>query len=376
MSEGTAESMSGSGSEVETGAPAALVAEARAVSDTAAVPSRVRWPEIVIACGVIFSICYLAEIVLVVLLFSILAAFILAPLVDFLIGTFRIPRSLSSLIAVALLMVVGYGITYASYNQVVNFLHLLPKYSTRIREEVMTFRKQAESLNPLTASEDDKNAVTVRQPSPVNELLTRGFGSVGHALISFSFAPFLIYFMLSWQQHVRSATVMLFRMEHRHTAYRTLGAISRMIKAFVVANLLVGLFMVVVTIAIFGLYGLPFFVVVGALSGLLSLVPYMGLFLALLPLATVALGQIPSGDMIFLCLAVCFVHVFALNVMYPKLIGRSLRLNPLAVTIGLLFWGWFWGGMGLVLAIPILGATKIVFDNIEALRPWGAWLGE
>jgi predicted PurR-regulated permease PerM len=62
--------------------------------------------------------------------------------------------------------------------------------------------------------------------------------------------------------------------------------------------------------------------------------------------------------------------------MYPKLIGRSLRLNPLAVTIGLLFWGWFWGGMGLILAIPILGATKIIFDNVEATRPWGAWLGE
>ncbi len=334
-----------------------------------------RWPEIVIAAGVLLTIAYMAELVLVVLLFSILAAFILAPVVDFLIG-FRIPRSLASLIAVAILLLILYGITYASYNQVAHFLQLLPKYSTRIREEVMSFRKQAESLNPLTPSDDDKNTVTIRPSSPLADLLTRGFGSVGHALISFSFAPFLIYFMLSWQQHVRSATVMLFRMEHRHTAYRTLGAISRMIRSFVVANVLVGLFMVVVSIAVFGLYGLPFFVVVGTLSGFLSLVPYMGLFLALLPLTTVALGQVPSRDFIFVAATVSLLHVFALNVLYPKLIGRSLRLNPLAVTIGLLFWGWFWGGMGLVLAIPILGATKIVFDNIETLRPWGAWLGE
>jgi predicted PurR-regulated permease PerM len=337
--------------------------------------TRLRWPELIIATGVLLTICYVAELVLVVLLFSILAAFILAPVVDFLID-FHIPRSLASLLAVLLLLVVAYGVTYASYNQVVNFLRVVPKYSARIREEVMSFRKQAESLNPLTPSEDEKNVVTVRPPSPVNDLLTRGFGSVTHGLISFSFAPFLIYFMLSWQQHVRSATVMLFSMQHRHTAYRTLGAISRMIRSFVVSNLLVGLFMVVVSIAIFGLYGLPFFVVIGALSGALSLVPYMGLFLALVPLTTVALGQIPGGDFAFLCLAVAVLHVFALNVLYAKLIGKSLRLNPLAVTIGLLFWGWFWGGMGLVLAIPILGATKIIFDNVEALRPWGAWLGE
>lgn len=333
-----------------------------------------RWPEIVIACGVLLTICYVAELVLVVLLFSILAAFILAPLVDFLIGL-HLPRSLASLIAVTLLLLVGYGVTYASYNQVANFLGLVPKYSARIREEVMSFRKQAESLNPLTP-QNEKNVVTVVAPSPFNDLLTRGFGSVTHALISFSFAPFLIYFMLSWQQHVRSATVMLFRMEHRHTAYRTLGAISRMIRSFVVANLLVGLFMVVISIALFGIYRLPFFVVVGALSGSLSLVPYMGLFLALVPLTTVALGQVPSGEFIFLAAGVALLHVFALNVLYPKLIGRTLRLNPLAVTIGLLFWGWFWGGMGLVLAIPMLGATKIIFDNVESLRPWGAWLGE
>jgi len=353
-------------SEVETITPA--------VTTPPPAPPGRRWPEIVIACGVILTICYMAELVLVVLLFSILAAFILAPLVDFLID-FHIPRSLASLIAVTVLLLVGYGVTYASYNQVANFRRLVPKYSARIREEVMSFRKQAESLNPLTP-EEEKNVVTVRAPSPVNDLLTRGFGSVTHGLISFSFAPFLIYFMLSWQQHVRSATVMLFRMEHRHTAYRTLGAISRMIRSYIVANVLVGLFMVVISIALFGISGIPFFVVVGTLSGFLSLVPYMGLFLALVPLTTVALGQVPSGEFIFLAVAVGLLHVFALNVLYPKLIGRTLRLNPLAVTIGLLFLGWFWGGMGLVLAIPILGATKIIFDNIESLRPWGAWLGE
>ena len=334
-----------------------------------------RWPEAVIAIGVLLSICYTAELVLVVLLLSILAAFILAPVVDFLVGQ-RLPRGLASLVAVVLLLLALYGITYASYNQVANFVHVLPKYSSRIRESVMSFRKQAESLNPLAPDEDDKGIVTVRAPSPISEMLTRGFGSVSHLVITFSFAPFLIYFMLSWQQHVRSSTVMLFAMEHRHTAYMTLGAISRMIRSFVVANLMIGLFMVVITVAIFGLYGLPFFLVVGTLSGFLSLVPYLGLCLALVPLLTVGLGQIPSGDLVALASAVAIIHVFALNILYAKLLGRSLRLNPLAVTLALLFWGWLWGGMGLILAVPILGAAKIVFDNVDTLRPYGVWLGE
>jgi predicted PurR-regulated permease PerM len=44
--------------------------------------------------------------------------------------------------------------------------------------------------------------------------------------------------------------------------------------------------------------------------------------------------------------------------------------------MALLFWGWLWGGIGLVLAIPITAAMKIIFDHVESLKPWGTWLGE
>jgi predicted PurR-regulated permease PerM len=57
-------------------------------------------------------------------------------------------------------------------------------------------------------------------------------------------------------------------------------------------------------------------------------------------------------------------------------IGGRLELNPLAVTLGLLIWGWIWGAMGLILAVPVLGAIKIVCDNIEGLEPFGRLLGE
>jgi len=73
---------------------------------------------------------------------------------------------------------------------------------------------------------------------------------------------------------------------------------------------------------------------------------------------------------------VLFLHLFSLNVLYPTLIGKRLQLNPLAVTLGLLIWGWLWGAMGLILAIPLTAAMKIIFDHVESLKPYGAWLGE
>ena len=333
------------------------------------------WAQRIIAIGVVLTICYVAELVLVVILASTLLAFILAPIVDFL-GRFRAPRGLSSLIAVLILLGLVYGITYASYNEAVDFVRVFPKYSEGIRSTVNSIRERAESLNPLRPATEDKNVIRVQPSSPVTELVTRGFSSFSQAAVALTFIPFLIYFMLSWQQHARSATVMLFRMEHRHTAYVTLGLISRMIRRFMVGNLLIGLLMAAVSISVFGAIHLPFFVLVGVLSGFLSLVPYLGIVLALLPPLMVGLGQLESGDLAALSVAVVALHFFALNVLYPKFLGNRMQLNPLAVTVALLFWGWLWGGMGLVLAIPITAAMKIIFDHIESLKPWGTWLGE
>ena len=345
------------------------------VTATPSRPAARNWPLIIVAVGVVLTLCYVAEFVLAVMLVSTLLAFILAPVVDRL-GQLRLPRSLASLIAVLLLLGLLYGITYASYNQAASFLQVLPRYSARIRSIVMSFRERAESLNPLSASAGDKNVVRVLPSVALSDAVTRGFGSVSQALFALTVIPFLVYFMLSWQQHARSATVMLFRMEHRQTAYVTLGLISKMIRSFMVGNLLIGLLMAAVSVAVFGAMHLPFYFVVGVMSGFLSLIPYLGLVLALAPALLVGLGQLDSGDMLAISVIVLILHLFALNVLYPKFLGNRMQLNPLAVTIALLFWGWLWGGLGLVLAIPITAAMKIIFDNVDSLRPWGTWLGE
>jgi len=59
----------------------------------------------------------------------------------------------------------------------------------------------------------------------------------------------------------------------------------------------------------------------------------------------------------------------------PALVGKRVHLNALAVTVALLFWGWLWGAMGLILAIPITATLKVICDNMESWQPAGRWLG-
>jgi predicted PurR-regulated permease PerM len=113
-----------------------------------------------------------------------------------------------------------------------------------------------------------------------------------------------------------------------------------MLQSFIVGNLLIGLLISGISVVIFWLLGVPFFYFIGFASGFLSLVPYLGLVLAMVPPILVGLGQLEAGDLLAIVFVVIMLHLFALNVLYPKMLGSRLKLNPLAVTIALLFWGW------------------------------------
>lgn len=335
---------------------------------------------IVLATAAVLTLMYFAKPVLVTLLVSILLAFILAPIVD-VCDHLRLPRALGSGIAILVLLAFSYGVMYFSYNRAVSFMDDLPKYTERLREMASKLRQRTERIqktaeNVMPSDQEDKSAVKVRQTSNWAEKITSGAGTITEVVLLMAFIPFLAYFMLSWQEHVRSSTVMLFKLEHRNTAYVTLGLISAMIRSFIVGNLVIGIFISIVSTTVFAVLGLPYFYFLGVLSGFLSLIPYMGVILALVPPIVAGLGQINSEQVLAIIATVLGLHLFALNVLYPKFIGKRLQLNPLAVTITLLFWGWLWGAMGLILAVPITAALKIIFDHVEGLRPWGAWLGE
>jgi predicted PurR-regulated permease PerM len=344
----------------------------------AAVPqpraSKAHWAFTAIGIATVLALCYWAELVLAVMLVSVLLAFILAPVMELLIRL-RLPRGVAAASAVILLMALTGGLVLYSSNQAIIFVHDLSKYTERIQQEISQVRQRAETLGTITPSGQNKLADPRSDPN-WTELLTRGFGSVSQAVLAASFVPFLVYFMLSWQHHVRSATVMLFSLQNRQTAYVTLGLISAMIRSFMVGNLLIGLFLGTASTVVFGLVHLPYFYFVGFMSGFLSMVPYLGVVLAMAPPIFVSIGHISSGDALIIMLIVLVLHLIALNILYPKFLGNRLQLNPLAVTISLLVWGWLWGAIGLVLAIPITAAMKIVFDHVDSLKPYGAWMGE
>jgi predicted PurR-regulated permease PerM len=339
--------------------------------------------QVVVAIVAVIGLFYLAKVVLITTFSALLIAFVLEPIVD-LLGKWRLPRPLGAMIAILLLLVVFGALTYFFYNRVVAFSNELPKYSAQIRSTVSKItsktRKIEENtskiLQPQSSKQDQPVVVQTTQPPSIFRLMAGGMGVFGDLLLAVGFLPFLVYFMLSWQDHAHRATVRLFPKEHRLMAHRTIARISRMIRSFIVGNLVVGVVISLVSTIVFWRIGLSYPYFIGFISGFVSLLPYLGVVLAVLPPLAGGIGELNRTGAIIVVFTVLGSHVLALNVLYPKLVGRRLQLNPLAVTLAVLFWAWIWGAMGLILAVPIVGATKIICDHVDSLRAVGEWLGE
>jgi predicted PurR-regulated permease PerM len=336
--------------------------------------------QVVLASAAVLAVCYVANLVMMTLATSLLLAFILEPIVGRL-ERWRVPRAMGAFVAVTLLLGCVYGMVHFSYNNAVAFINDVPKYTDKLRATTLRFRQQAEQLQKTTEtvlpeSQQASQVIRVREQRTWIDWLTNSASGLTELLVALSFMPFLIYFMLSWKARTRLATVKLFRPEHRRAADATLGDMAAMLRGFLIGNLLCGLFVASGCILAFGVLKIPYFYFLGFLSGFLSLIPYLGTILAMLPPLVAGLDTLTGPGMIAVGVIVFSLDMFAVSVLFPKVIGKRLKLNPLVVTIALLVWGWIWGAMGLILAIPITGAMKIIFDHIAVLRPFGAWLEE
>jgi predicted PurR-regulated permease PerM len=337
--------------------------------------------QFVIAIAAAVGLIYLLKLVLVTILISALLAFALDPVVVAL-AKVRAPRVLGSAIALLLLVAFSLALTFFFYNRALEFLNELPRFSGTVRENIEKLQAEANKIESSTRvlmpeSKGTKPIpVQVQQSPGLTNLLSSSASQLLDVALAISFVPFLIYFMLTWKSHIHSATLAVFPKDKRLVAFRTIGRISEMVRSFIVGNLVVGLLNAAVSTVVFGYVHLPYFYFLGAISAFAGLVPYLGVFFALLAPLAVGMGVLTKTQLVIVFVTVILLHVLSMNLLYPKVIGRRLRLNPLAVGLSLLFWAWIWGAFGLILAVPLMGSTKIICDYIEPLQGLGDWLGD
>ena len=333
----------------------------------------------VIAAAIILLFLYYAAGVVITLLFSILLAYFLDPAVEFL-ERLRLPRTLGAMVMVLVLSAVLAAVGYGLWNRVADFAADWPKYSSQLQRVASAVQGRIQGVEgqiSQIAPTEGVPATAPRGPSVFQPLILRGIGSLYALFLEVTFMPFLIFFMLAEKRQVWHGTLQLFPVSRRTQIKETLEDVRDVLRDYLAGMTVVTLLVIAASSLFFWALGMEFPILTGIVSGLLNMVPYIGAVLAWLPAFLIALTKWSSfGQFAFIAAVLITIHLLALNLVAPKLVGRRVRLNAVAITVSLLFWGWVWGGMGLVLAIPITATLRVICDHTESWKPIGKWLSD
>src|SRR6266567_1491736 len=333
----------------------------------------------VLAAAIILLFFYYAAGVVITLLLSILLAYFLDPAVEIL-ERMRLPRTLGAMIMVLVLiaglLTVGYGL----WTRTADFAENWPKYGSVLQQvggavegKIRGIEGQVSQIAPEQGA---STATTVRaEPSIVRTLIFRGIGSLYALFLEVTFLPFLVFFMLAEKRELWHGTLQLFPASRRTQVKETLEDLRDVLRDYLAGMSIVTLIVIATSSLFFWIIGMEYPILTGIASGLLNMVPYIGAVLAWLPAFIIALAKWRTfAQFALIAATLTTIHVLAINLLAPQLVGRRVRLNAVAITIALLFWGWVWGGMGLVLAIPITAALRVICDHTESWKPIGRWL--
>ena len=324
---------------------------------------------------------YWASNIVVTLCLAVLLAYFLEPIVNVL-EKLHIPRALGALFALLAVTAIFVGLGYLLIARADQFVQDWPRYSTVLHNsmtvvdrKLAVFEKQVEAIAP--PEEKGRPPVRVAETArPVRDLLFRGVGSLASVLLVGTFLPFLVFFMLASKPRIWQATMELFPVDDQSRVREALEQVSLVLRSYVAGNALVALILMLASWIFFFTIHLENPFLLGGVSGLLNLVPYLGAILSWLPPLLVGMTKWKSfGPYLGVAAMLSFFHLIAMNVLMPAIVGRRVHLNALAVTIALLFWGWLWGGIGLLLAIPITATIKVICDHVDEFKPAGHWLG-
>lgn len=230
-------------------------------------------------------------------------------------------------------------------------------------------------VNPAAPMPEDVQKVQLVQNSPFSgDMTSTLMHSLGNAVTIITFAflcPILTFFLLAERDSLAKVFGRLFSdPSNGREMWRKINAATR---AFFLGNLVLGIVTYPIFVGLFLLFSVPSAFTLAALASVFNLVPFLGSVLAGFLPALTLLGQ---GDHVVGSLslyAICIlVHFLVANFVTPKVLGAKVDINATTSTIALIAWGELWGAIGLILAIPITAAIKIVFQHSGS--EWLRWI--
>lgn len=321
-----------------------------------------------------------AKAIVVPFLFAIFISILLTPLAGWL-EKYRIPRVISSLVAITVAVLVLFGVGFFFYTQMTAFVNDSDTIIMRLEELLFSVD---EFLSSWFAFEGEINleriVVELLEYIQANiASLSRGISSAASVITNVFLVPVFIFLILLFRSQLKNFVMMAFGGDNDSRNRRVRVIIIKI--RVLIQNYITGVLIVIVILSFLNsimllVIGVEHAIFFGVFAAMLNIIPFVGPLLgSILPIVYSLITMDSLIYPLIIMLGFYVIQLFEGNLFTPTIVGSQVSMNALATLLLLFIGGQIWGLSGMILFIPIGAIMKIIFDEVESLQPFGYVMG-
>ncbi len=290
----------------------------------------------------------------------------------------KIPKAIAFLIVMLVTFVLFYLMGLLVYSNINAFIEEFPQYQTKINDFYLSI------LGMLKIHEEQVNQyysqinwAELLQKLSIPNILSSSVGSFINFLANLFLILLFTIFLLLGREHLLTNVDEAFPGRRAAKFRSVFKNINQGMQRYLVTKALISLGTGLCAAIILLIFGVDFAWIWGLLTFLLNFIPNIGSVIATLPPILVAIFQFGGlFPAVWVAILLVATQMTWGNVIEPAVMGKSLNMSPLVVIISLIFWGFIWGPIGMILAVPISSTIQIVCANIDSLKSISILMGE
>lgn len=327
---------------------------------------------------VFFTILYIGQDIIVPLVFALIIAILLNPLVN-LFTRMKINRVVAIVITL-----------FITFLFIVAFCFLLFSQASRFSESWTTLvDKITETINQTITwisgyfDIKPKNIhawITKTQGEIINTsgaAIGQTLVSLGSVIVVLFLVPVYVFIILFYQPLLLDFIRKLFGVNNQSKVSKIVTQTKTVIQRYLIGLVIEAIMVAALDIAALLMLGIEYAVLLGIIGALLNVIPYIGGLVAVaLPMMVALATKSSAWYALYVMAAYYFIQLIDNNYIVPIIVSSKVKINALFSIIAVIAGNALWGISGMFLSIPLLGIVKLIFDHIEPLKPWGILLGD
>lgn len=340
-------------------------------------PLYAKLAQIVLGIFIFFYVLYIGQDVLIPIVFSLLIAVLLNPVVSF-FQRLKINRMIAILISILIGFVLTVGILYFIGSQLGVFFDSLGELKNKlglmvkdilyfVHEKFNIDQRQIDEWFNKTKSDGLNNALPIVHST---------ISTVGEIFFLLFLVPVYVFMFLFYKTLLLNFISQLFKSHDHPKVAEVLGETRTLVQSYLVGLLVECAIVAVLNSASLLIIGIDYAILLGVIGALLNIIPYIGGVVAIALPMLIAFATVSPSAALMVFIAYIIVQFIDNNIIVPRIVASRVKINALMSIIVVLIGGALWGISGMFLSIPITAIFKVIFDRIGPLKPFGYLLGD